>query len=69
MRVQDWYSVDAQKLDSIHTDDAMISANQLEQLVTAMAAFGEPSGGEMTLTPQEENQIQTSIASSWQPSA
>lgn len=69
VRVQDWYSADVQKLDSVHTDDAMISANQLEQLVTAMAAFGEPSGGEMNLTPQEENQVQASIASSWQPSA
>jgi Ca2+-binding RTX toxin-like protein len=69
VRVQDWYSDDAQKLDSVHTDDAMISANQLEQLVTAMAGFGQPDGGEMTLTPQEENQVQASIASSWQPSA
>ena len=69
VRVQDWYSADAQKLDSVHTDDAMISANQLEQLVTAMAGFGQPDGGEMTLTPQEEDQVRASIASSWQPSA
>ncbi len=69
VRVQGWYSDDAQKLDSVHTDDAMITANQLEQLVTAMAAFGQPDGGEMMLTPQEENQVQASIASSWQPSA
>lgn len=69
VRVQDWYGADAQKLDSIHTDDAVISASQLEQLVTALAPFGQPAGGEMTLTPQEENQIQASIASSWQPGA
>jgi Ca2+-binding RTX toxin-like protein len=68
VRVQDWYSNDAQKLDSIHTDDASITANQLEQLVTAMASFGDPAAGEVTLTPQEENQVQSAIASSWQPS-
>lgn len=38
------------------TFDAVISASQLEQLVSAMAAFGEPSGGEITLTPEEESQ-------------
>ncbi|WP_417544871.1 calcium-binding protein [Marinobacter sp.] len=67
VRVQDWYGSDVQKVDSVHTDDAMITANQLEQLVAAMAAFGAPSGGEVTLTPQEENQVQAAIASSWQP--
>ena len=67
IRVQDWYGSDVQKLDSVHTDDAMITSNQLEQLVAAMAAFGAPSGGEVTLTPQEENQMQAAIASSWQP--
>ncbi|ERS85923.1 hypothetical protein Q672_16395 [Marinobacter sp. EVN1] len=68
VRVQDWFSNDAQKLDSIHTDDASITANQLEQLVTAMASFGDPAAGEVTLTPQEESQVQSAIASSWQPS-
>lgn len=68
VRVQDWYGSDVQKLDSVHTDDAMITSNQLEQLVAAMAAFGAPSGGEVTLTPQEENQVQAAIANSWQPS-
>jgi Ca2+-binding RTX toxin-like protein len=67
VRVQGWYSDDAQKLGSVHTDDAMITTNQLEQLVAAMASFGQPSGGEVTLTPQEQNQMQTAIASSWQP--
>ncbi|MGP4844154.1 calcium-binding protein [Marinobacter sp. 1Y8] len=68
VRVQDWYADPAQKLDSVQTDDMLISANQLEQLVTAMAAFGQPDGGEMTLTQQEENQVQAAIASSWQSS-
>lgn len=68
VRVQDWYSNDDQKLDSIHTDEASITSNQLEQLVTAMASFGDPAAGEVTLTPQEENQVQSAIASSWQPS-
>jgi Ca2+-binding RTX toxin-like protein len=67
VRVQGWYSDDAQKLSSVHTDDAMITANQLEQLVAAMASFGQPAGGEITLTPQEESQAQAAIASSWQP--
>ena len=68
VRVQDWFADPAQKLNSVQTDDMLISANQLEQLVTAMAAFGQPEGGEMTLTQQQENQVQAAIASSWQSS-
>ncbi|MEQ5837732.1 calcium-binding protein [Marinobacter sp. NFXS9] len=69
VRVQDWYANDAQQLDSIHTDDAEITSTQLEQLVSAMAAFGDPAGGEITLTPEEQNQVQSTIANSWQPGA
>ncbi|WP_228743175.1 calcium-binding protein [Marinobacter sp. F4218] len=69
VKVQGWYSGSALKIDSLATDDAVISASQLEQLVSAMAAFGATSGGEITLTPEEETQAQAVIASSWQSAA
>ncbi|TBW45300.1 carbohydrate-binding protein, partial [Marinobacter halodurans] len=69
VRVQDWYMDITQKVATLETDDASITASQLEQLVSAMAAFGEPSGGEINLTPEEESQAQVAIANAWQPLA
>jgi Ca2+-binding RTX toxin-like protein len=66
VRVQGWYSGSTQQLDSIRTDDAVISATQIEQLVSAMAAFGAPVDGEIVLTAAEEQQIQATIANTWQ---
>ncbi len=66
VRVQGWYSSSAQQLDSIQTDDAVISATQIEQLVSAMAAFGAPVDGEIVLTAAEEQQVQATIANTWQ---
>jgi uncharacterized protein YneR len=66
VRVQDWYSGSTQQLDSIRTDDAVISATQIEQLVSAMAAFGAPVDGEIVLTAAEEQQVQATIANTWQ---
>jgi Ca2+-binding RTX toxin-like protein len=66
VRVQGWYSGSTQQLDSIQTDDAVISATQIEQLVSAMAAFGAPVDGEIVLTAAEEQQVQATIANTWQ---
>lgn len=66
VRVQGWYSGSAQQLDSIQTDDAVISAAQMEQLVSAMAAFGAQVGGEIVLMAAEEQQVQATIANTWQ---
>lgn len=44
----------------------MIYATQIEQLVPAMAAFGAPVDGEIVLTAAEEQQVQATIANTWQ---
>jgi hypothetical protein len=31
-----------------------------------MAAFGSPSGGEISLSAEEKNQVDTAIAAAWQ---
>ncbi|WP_445354229.1 calcium-binding protein [Microbulbifer sp. EKSA008] len=67
--VQDWFTDAANQLDTIRTDDAVITSSEIEQLVNAMAAFGAPSGGEITLTSEEQEQVNTAIASAWQVSA
>ncbi|WKT60104.1 calcium-binding protein [Microbulbifer thermotolerans] len=69
VRVQDWYLGSANKLDAIRTDDSVISTSDIEQLVAAMAAFGAPSGGEISLTSEEQNQVNTAIAAAWQSGA
>ncbi|WP_299587786.1 calcium-binding protein [uncultured Microbulbifer sp.] len=67
--VQDWFANTSNQLDNVRTNDTVISNSDIEQLVTAMASFGAPSGGEITLTSEEQEQVNTAIASSWQASA
>ncbi|MFD1216105.1 calcium-binding protein [Microbulbifer celer] len=69
VRVQDWYLDPANQLDAVRTDDAVITASEVEQLVTAMAAFGAPAGGELNLTPEDQSQVNTAIVAAWQASA
>ncbi|MFC6921392.1 calcium-binding protein [Microbulbifer taiwanensis] len=69
VRVQDWYLDAANQLDAVRTDDSVITASEIEQLVTAMAAFGAPAGGEVNLTSEEQSQVNAAITAAWQASA
>ncbi|MFW6284210.1 MAG: calcium-binding protein, partial [Desulfosalsimonas sp.] len=66
VRVQDWYNDPAQTLDAVETEGAIIDSGQLEQLVTAMAAFDAPANGEINLTEDQQDQVNAAIAASWQ---
>jgi hypothetical protein len=41
-------------------------ASSVDSLVNAMAAFGAPSGGEITLTQGQRDQVNAIIAANWQ---
>lgn len=64
--VQDWYANSAQKLDAIQAGSSTLYANQVDNLVNAMAAFGAPAGGEVNLTQAQRDQLNVTIAASWQ---
>lgn len=64
--IQDWYSDDDQKIDEFHTDDAVLQADLVENLVNAMAAFGTPPAGEAPLPQGIRDTIEPVIAANWQ---
>lgn len=64
--VQDWYANSAQRLDAIQAGGSTLYANQVDNLVSAMAAFGAPAGGEINLSQVQRDQLDAVIAANWQ---
>ncbi|WP_272493077.1 calcium-binding protein [Atopomonas sediminilitoris] len=64
--VQDWYANSGQQLDAITTASSSLVANKVDALVNAMAAFGAPAAGEVTLSQTQRDQINAVIAANWQ---
>ncbi len=64
--VLDWYSGSAQRLEVIQAGSSSLYANQVDNLVNAMAAFGAPAGGEINLTQAQRDQLNVAIAANWQ---
>ena len=67
VRARNWYNQTNKRIEEIHTDNGMLlDDSDVQQLVDAMAAFGAPTNGEVTLTQTEQDQIDTAIAAAWQ---
>ncbi len=64
--VHDWYADSAQQVDIIRAGNSSLYANQVDALVNAMATFGAPVGGEMSLTQTQQDQLSLVVASNWQ---
>lgn len=64
--IQGWYANSAQQLDVIQAGGSSLYANQVDNLVNAMAAFGAPAGGEIDLTTVQRDQLNTVISANWQ---
>ncbi len=64
--VQSWFSSEAYRVDAIQTENSTLYANQVDALVSAMATFGAPVGGEISLTQTQQDQLSLVIASNWQ---
>ncbi|WP_415755590.1 calcium-binding protein [Pseudomonas leptonychotis] len=64
--VQDWYVNSAQRLDAVQAGGSTLYANQVDNLVSAMAAFGAPAGGEINLSQVQRDQLNVVIAANWQ---
>ena len=67
VRVNNWYKAEKYQIDEIDAGSSSIDTGGIEQLVNAMAAFGAPSGGTISLTEVEQQQVSSAIASAWQP--
>jgi Ca2+-binding RTX toxin-like protein len=65
VRVNKWFKGEKYALDQIDLGGASIDTAGIEQLVSAMAAFGAPSGGSIDLTSDEQQQVNTAIAAAW----
>jgi hypothetical protein len=64
--IQDWYANAGQMVDSIQAGGSTLLASAVNTLVNAMATFGAPSGGEITLTQAQRDQVNAIIAANWQ---
>lgn len=65
-RVVFWYHNEKFELDRIDLDSVSIENVKIESLVLAMAAFGKPQGGEISLSDDERQSIDSAIAVAWQ---
>lgn len=66
IKVTGWYSQSPLTLGSIEVGNQALLTNAVDNLVNAMAAFGAPAGGEVTLTPSQRDQVNLVIAANWQ---
>jgi len=66
VRVSNWYSNTNYQLDEIEAGDAVLFAAQVDQLVSAMAAFDAPIGAGAVVTQEMEDALNPVIATSWQ---
>nr|WP_318297820.1 hypothetical protein [Pseudomonas cichorii] len=64
--IEGWYSSAAQQVDAFSTANDLLYASSVENLVNAMAVFGVPVGGEISLTSSQKEQLNDVIAVNWQ---
>jgi Ca2+-binding RTX toxin-like protein len=68
MTVKNWYSDPASQLDYFELSDGeALAAAQVNQLVSAMAAFRTQPTGLGSLSTQQQQTIETVIAANWKP--
>lgn len=53
----------------VSSDGYALDASRIDRLVSAMAAFGAPGSGSITLTQQQRDSVNAVIAQSWQSAA
>ncbi|BBA32636.1 hemolysin-type calcium binding domain protein [Methylocaldum marinum] len=65
--ISNWYSGSAYHLERFQTADGQaLLDSQVENLVTAMAAFAPPSAGQTTLPQNYQDALNSVIAANWQ---
>jgi Ca2+-binding RTX toxin-like protein len=65
--IQDWYLGDAHRIEQFRTADGLtLLDNQVEALVSAMAAFAPPAPGQSTLPQEYQTALAPVISANWQ---
>nr|WP_255490761.1 calcium-binding protein [Spartinivicinus marinus] len=64
--VQNWFADEGYQLDTIETDNAVLSAEKVDTLVQAMAAFNNYETTDGNLTPEVQTAINPVLAAAWQ---
>ena len=64
--VDNWYSNEAYQLDQIEVGNSALLNNQVEQLVSAMASYGVPSGVGNVIPQDVRDALQPVLAETWQ---
>ena len=64
--ISNWYSNGYYQLDTIEAGDSVLLNNQVEQLVSAMAAYAVPSGAGNVVPQEVQDALQPVITASWQ---
>jgi Ca2+-binding RTX toxin-like protein len=66
VRVGNWYGNEADQLDALYAGGHVLERNQVDQLVSAMAAFGRPGGEGDIVSQQVREELEPVLASVWQ---
>lgn len=63
--VVDWYLETANHVSAFLTGGKQLAHSQVDNLVSAMAAFSPPTVGQTDLTTEQHQQLDTLIAANW----
>jgi hypothetical protein len=64
--VKSWYAGASSQLDEVVVGSEVLYANQVDQLVSAMAGFSAPPLGETVLSDELSQALQPVLAAAWQ---
>jgi serralysin len=68
--IKNWYTTTGYCIDRIElSDGGYLEASQVQSLVTAMASFQSAPASLVSLTPQQQQTIETAVAANWQSEA
>ncbi len=64
--IYDWYQTEDKQIEAIQSADGLsLANNQIDILVSAMAAFNPPPAGELNLSASQQEQLAPVLASTW----
>jgi Ca2+-binding RTX toxin-like protein len=66
VRISNWYGSEADQLDAVYAGDQVLARNQVDQLVSAMAAYGRPAAEGDIVSGQMREELEPVLASAWQ---
>ncbi len=64
--VNNWYGAEKHRLDMITADEHVLHANQVDSLVSAMAAFAVPSGEDAVFPQDARDALEPVLTAAWE---